>query len=228
MQYRRQVAGLIVLLSMLGMFIGLNALRLQMAHADPVSMPVHRPAKDNLQILPKKQKFPSGVPANTISLYESTTNNVTMYNQGCRAAQGAPGLIINDTTSHSPVTSTSYLTSISDDTQVTRQTTGVFSLSAGGPIPVPANVLHPTNIARVVVNNVLTSIYAGSMTRTPSIGALAILQENLTTGEQSLHFYSTSQPMGEITILAVQNGMLTFSTPNARGTFDLSTKQFHF
>src|SRR5207244_3581201 len=51
----------------------------------------------------------------------------------------------------------------------------------------PANVLHPTNIARVFVNSVLMSIYAGSMTQTPAIGALAILQENLTTGQQSLH-----------------------------------------
>src|ERR1700732_393780 len=94
-----------------------------------------------------------------------------------------------DATNHSPVTSATYPTSISSDTPVTRQITGVFPLSAGGPIPVPANVLHPTNIARMVINNVLTSIYAGSMTRTPAIGAIAILQENLTTGQQSLHLY---------------------------------------
>ena len=109
-----------------------------------------------------------------------------------------------------------------------RQTMGVFPLSAGGPIPVPANVLHPTNVARVVVNDVIMSIYAGSMTRSPAIGALAILQENLTTGQQSLHLYQTSQAVGALTILAVHNDMLTFSTPQATGTFNLGTDQFHF
>jgi hypothetical protein len=94
MHYRRQFAGFIVLLGVLGMLIGLNSPRALMAHGSLT--PGHRPAKDNLQILPKKLKAPLGVPANTISLYESTTNNVTMYNQGCSAAHGAPGLIILD------------------------------------------------------------------------------------------------------------------------------------
>jgi hypothetical protein len=131
-------------------------------------------------------------------------------------------------TSHAPVTSASYPTSISSDTPVTRQTTGVFPLSAGGPIPVPANVLHPTNVARMVIHNVLTSIYAGSMTRMPAIGALAILREDLTTGEQSLHIYSTTQAVGAITILAVHDGIIMLSTPKARGTFDPGTGQFRF
>jgi hypothetical protein len=134
-------------------------------------------------------------------------------------------------TIRSPAASTSSLLPIGSDTPgtaVTQQVTGIFPLSAGGPIPVPANVLHPTNVARVVVNNVLTSIYAGSMTRTPAIGALAILQENLTTGQQSLHLYQTSQPVGALTILAMHNDILTLSTPNAHGTFDLGTDQFHF
>ena len=109
-----------------------------------------------------------------------------------------------------------------------RQTTGVFPLSSGGPIPVPANVLHPTNIARVVVNNVLMSIYAGSMTRSPALGAVAILQENLTSGQQSLHLYQTAQSVGPLTILAVHNDMLTLSTAKAKGTFNLGTDQFHF
>ena len=111
-----------------------------------------------------------------------------------------------------------------------QQTTevGVFSLSSGGPIPVPANVLHPNNIARVVVNNVLTSIYAGSMTRAPETGALAILQENLVTGQESLHIYQTPQPIGALTILALHNNILTFSAPKAQGTFDLKTDQFQF
>src|SRR6266566_3023477 len=111
-----------------------------------------------------------------------------------------------------------------------QQTTevGVFSLSSGGPIPVPANVLHPNNIARVVVNNVLTSIYAGSMTRAPETGALAMLQENLVTGQESLHIYQTPQPIGALTILALHNNILTFSAPKAHGTFDLKTDQFQF
>lgn len=96
MQVRRRFAGIVVLLALLGMLIGLNALRLQMARANPISTPQHRPAKDNVQILPHKLESPFGVPASTISLYESTTNNVVMYNQGCRAAHGAPGLIILD------------------------------------------------------------------------------------------------------------------------------------
>ncbi len=113
------------------------------------------------------------------------------------------------------------------DAQQTTQV-GVFSLSSGGPIPVPANVLHPNNIARVVVNNVLTSIYAGSMTRAPETGALAILQENLVTGQESLHIYQTPQPIGALTILALHNNILTFSAPKAHGTFDLKTDQFQF
>ena len=110
----------------------------------------------------------------------------------------------------------------------TQQTTGVFPLSAGGPIPISATVLHPTTIAHVVIKNVFTSIYAGYLTKTPAIGALAILQENLVTGQQSLHLYQTAQPVGALTILTVQNGMLTLSTPKASGTFNLSTDQFHF
>ena len=125
-------------------------------------------------------------------------------------------------------TSTPLLTPVNtpDAQQTTR--VGVFSLSTGGPIPVPANVLHPNNIARVVVNNVLTSIYAGSMTRAPETGALAILQENLVTGQESLHIYQTPQPIGALTILALHNNILTFSAPKAQGTFDLKTDQFQF
>ena len=116
----------------------------------------------------------------------------------------------------------------SGNTQHVQPATGVFSLSEGGPIPVPANVLHPTNIARVVANNMLTSIYAGAMTRNPAIGAIAILEENITTGEQSLHIYQTAQPVGAVTILAIHSGLLTLSTPTAYGTFDLHTDSFHF
>ena len=131
-------------------------------------------------------------------------------------------------------TSTPLLTPMntpdSQNTPDAQQTTqvGVFSLSSGGPIPVPANVLHPNNIARVVVNNVLTSIYAGFMTRAPETGALAILQENLVTGQESLHIYQTPQPIGALTILALHNNILTLSAPKAHGTFDLKTDQFQF
>ncbi len=116
----------------------------------------------------------------------------------------------------------------SGNTQHVQPATGVFSLSEGGPIPVPANVLHPTNIARVVTNTMLISIYAGAMARTPAIGGIAILEENVTTGEQSLHIYQTAQPVGAVTILAIHDGILTLSTPMAHGTFDLHTNQFHF
>ena len=116
----------------------------------------------------------------------------------------------------------------SGNTQHMQPATGVFSLTEGGPIPVPANVLHPTNIARVVANNMLTSIYAGAMTRTPAIGAIAILEENITTGVQSLHIYQTTQPVGAVTILAIHDGILMLSTPTAHGTFDLHTNQFRF
>ncbi|HLJ34362.1 MAG TPA: hypothetical protein VKU38_11945 [Ktedonobacteraceae bacterium] len=113
-------------------------------------------------------------------------------------------------------------------TQSVRRTTGIFSLDSGGPIPVPATVLHPSNIARVVLHNELMSIYAGAMTRTPTIGVIAILQENLTTGQQSLNLYQTAQPAGTLTILAIQNEILTFSTSEGHGTFNLDTHQFHF
>jgi len=137
-----------------------------------------------------------------------------------------------DATIKSPVTGTNAANPISSETPNisvmanAQQMTGVLPLSAGGPIPVPANVLHPTNIARIDADNVLISIYAGSMVRTPTIGVLAILRENLTTGEQSLHLYQTAQPVGALTILTVHNGVLTLSTPKANGTFDLGTSQF--
>jgi len=114
------------------------------------------------------------------------------------------------------------------DRQGSQHTAGVFPLSAVAASLKKTNVLQPTNIARVLVKNVLTSIYAGSMTRDPTTGVLAILQENLMTGQQSLHLYQTSQPVGSLTILAVRNDILTFSFAKAKGTFNLATDQFHF
>src|SRR2546421_10306299 len=94
MHVRRRFAGHITLLVALCILIGFNTLTAQVSHAS--SPPRHKPDKDTLSILPKKLISQSRVPANTISLYESTTNASTMYNQGCSAAHGAPGLIILD------------------------------------------------------------------------------------------------------------------------------------
>src|SRR5213080_4102919 len=94
MRVRSISVSLIIPLMTLCMLIGFNLLPTLMAHA--ASKPRPEPAKDSLQILPKKLAKQSTIPGNTISLYESTTNAVTMYNQGCRAAHGAPGLIILD------------------------------------------------------------------------------------------------------------------------------------
>src|SRR5438105_10682958 len=94
MHVRRRFAGHLTLLVVLCILIGFNTLTAQMSRAS--SPPRHKPDKDTLSILPKKLISQSRVPANTISLYESTTNASTMYNQGCSAAHGAPGLIILD------------------------------------------------------------------------------------------------------------------------------------
>ncbi|GAC1346001.1 MAG: hypothetical protein NVSMB27_08920 [Ktedonobacteraceae bacterium] len=91
MYVRRQLIGHIAILVVLCMLIGLNTLTAQMTQAS-----WRKPAKDNSQILPKPLSPRYSVPANTNSLYESTTNATTMYNQGCSAAHGAPGLIILD------------------------------------------------------------------------------------------------------------------------------------
>lgn len=94
MYVQRRFAGLLVLLVILCTFIGLNALTKLIAHAS--TTPGNVPAKNSSQILPQKLKSQSGILANTVSLYESTTNARTLYNQGCTAAHGAPGLIILD------------------------------------------------------------------------------------------------------------------------------------
>jgi hypothetical protein len=133
------------------------------------------------------------------------------------------------TTISPPVTTAFFPTPVQGKApRVQQQATGVFLLPAGGPIPVPANVLHPTNSARIVLKNQTTSIYAGSMAQSPSIGALVILQENLLSGQQSLHIYQTSQPVYALTILAIKDNIITLSTPSTKGTFDLGTDQFHF
>ncbi len=105
---------------------------------------------------------------------------------------------------------------------------GVFPLSTGGPIPVPETVLHPTNIARVMLNSTLISIYAGSMTHNPSIGILCVLREDTTTGQMHITMYQAPQERGALTILTIQKNALTFTdSTKAIGTFDLNTNQFH-
>lgn len=65
------------------------------AHA-ATSTKRQEPAKDHRQILPKKMSPFVTAPANTISIYENTTNYVTLQSQGCTAAHGAVGLIVLD------------------------------------------------------------------------------------------------------------------------------------
>jgi hypothetical protein len=133
-----------------------------------------------------------------------------------------------NTTIAPAVTTTSNAGPTRGMTVDSQPTTGVFALSAGGPIPVAANVLHPTNIARIVRKNELMTIYAGSLAHAPSTGVLAILQENLTTGQQSLHLYQTAQPVHALTILSIHQDMLILSSPTTKGSFDLIRDQFHF
>ncbi len=140
------------------------------------------------------------------------------------ASQGQSPTV--DATGHAPATNAIYAMPTASDSPTAQQTTGIFSLSKGGPIPVPANVFHPTNIARIFANDVLTSIYAGSMTRTPDIGALAILQENLKTGQQSLHIYETAKGVGALTIVGVQGGVMMLATEKGREEFDLGRGVF--
>jgi hypothetical protein len=94
MHVQRQFASLITLLIVLFMLTTFSVLAAPLSHAS--STPGRGPAKDNVQILPQKLKSQGRVPANTVSIYESTTNATAMYNQGCSAAHGAPGLIILD------------------------------------------------------------------------------------------------------------------------------------
>lgn len=105
---------------------------------------------------------------------------------------------------------------------------GVFPLSSGGPLPVPESILHPTNIARVMLGSTLVSVYAGSMAANPQAGILCVLRENLTTGDMHVQVYQGPQTGGALTILAVQKSVLTVKNTQTQGTFDLSTNTFHW
>ena len=85
---------------------------------------------------------------------------------------------------------------------------GVFPLSSGGPLPVPESVLRPTNIARVMLNSALISVYAGSMAKNAQAGILCVLREDITTGEMHIQVYQGPQTGGALTILAVQKNVL--------------------
>jgi hypothetical protein len=104
---------------------------------------------------------------------------------------------------------------------------GVYAL-AGQPLPVPATVLHPTNMARTRNGDVVTAIYAGSLTTQPQVGALFVLQDDFARGQQTKHLYQTPQPVGALTILAVNGSVLSLTSPSGAGTFDLSTGTFQF
>ncbi len=105
---------------------------------------------------------------------------------------------------------------------------GVFPLSAGGPLPVPESILHPTNIARTMLSSTLISVYAGSMTHNSQVGILCVLREDVTTGQVQIKMYQTPQERGALTILALQKNILTITdSTKVVETFDLNTNQFH-
>jgi hypothetical protein len=94
MYIRHQFAGCIVLMVVLCMLSAFGPLTTQISRASSTAR--HEPAKDTQPILPQKLAAQARVPASTRSIYESTTDADTMHNQGCSAAQGAPGLLILD------------------------------------------------------------------------------------------------------------------------------------
>jgi len=105
--------------------------------------------------------------------------------------------------------------------------TGVFTLDDAGPIPVPANVLKPVNIARTILNDEIYSIYAGSLARQPEVGVLAVLQENTLSGKQNMHIYQSPRHLGALTIQSLQQNVVIFtSADGSQGRFDLFADQF--
>ena len=94
MYIRRWSVRLFILLLIPCILFGFNTLSEQISLASSPSW--HKQPKDGVQILPQVLKSQARVPSVTHSLYESTANPVTLYNQGCSAAHGAAGLIILD------------------------------------------------------------------------------------------------------------------------------------
>ena len=105
---------------------------------------------------------------------------------------------------------------------------GVFALSSGGPLPVPESILHPTNIARVMLGSTLISIYAGSMSSNPQVGILCVLREDLATGQLHMQVYQGPQTGGALTILSVQKNVLKVANTKMQGSFDLNTNTFQW
>ncbi|HLI09889.1 MAG TPA: hypothetical protein VKV40_25230 [Ktedonobacteraceae bacterium] len=139
------------------------------------------------------------------------------------ATQGNQHGPIASATATPPPATPTLLPSTPEPTQL-----GVFSLAQGGPLPVPETVLRPTNIARLMLNATLISVYAGSMAQNPRAGILCVLRENLTTGQLTLQVYQDSHMDGPLTILAIQNTKLKLTDTKNEGYFDLTTSQFQW
>jgi hypothetical protein len=104
---------------------------------------------------------------------------------------------------------------------------GVFSV-AGQPLPVPAYVLRPTNMARTRAGSAVMTVYAGALASHPQVGALFVLRDDYTTGQQTKQLYQTSRPVGALTIVAARGSALSLTFPGGGGSFDLSTGTFNF
>ena len=157
-----------------------------------------------------------------------TATSVPTKAQGnSSAATVKPTTTPTHTTPTNPTPVSTTPTLIASTPQQTQY--GVFPLSTGGPIPVPEGVLHPTNIARALLNSTLVSVYAGSLTPNPQQGILCVLHENLMTGQMHISMYQSPQARGALTILTIRQNILSITdSSKAIGTFDLNTNQFHW
>ncbi len=104
---------------------------------------------------------------------------------------------------------------------------GVFSLT-GQPLPVPAYVLRPTNMARTRDGSAVMTVYAGALASHPQVGALFVLRDDYATGRQTKHLYQTARPVGALTILAARGSALSLTFPGGGGSFDLNAGTFNF
>lgn len=78
----------------LSLLIGIGMFTSPMIHAS--TRLSNRSAREHFNTLSKWQANATSAPAYTTSIYESTTDIATLYNQGCSAAKGAPGVIVLD------------------------------------------------------------------------------------------------------------------------------------
>lgn len=164
------------------------------------------------------------VPANTVTTVPQQTPQVTpVATQGNTDKKVGP---LQPTITPVPTIVVATPTLIVSTPQHSQY--GVFPLSAGGPLPVPESVLHPTNIARMMLGSTLVSVYAGSTARNPQAGILCVLREDLTTGELHLKVYEDPQAAGALTILSIQKNVLKIANTKAQGSFDLNTNTFYW